>query len=143
MPKIMIGARVPEDWVEELKRLQETTGQTQAELLSEAIGSYLGMDAPTVGSRLDLLENQFAELDRQFGLLRRSVGRSPASSPAAIAPRAIVDSIPQPAKLTATQIERMTTAKLKVIAAENGIRNASRLTKQELIQAVKRKAGGK
>ena len=137
MPKIMIGARVPEDWVEELKRLQETTGQTQAELLSEAIGSYLGMDAPTVGSRLDLLENQFAELDRQFGLLRRSVGRSPAAP----APRAIETPIPQPAdKLTAKQIEQLTTAKMKVLAADYGIKNSCRMSKSELVSALKRKA---
>jgi Rho termination factor, N-terminal domain len=142
MPKVMIGTRVPKGWVEELKKLTETTGQSQAELLSEAIGSYLGLDIPTVGSRLDSLELQFAELDRQFGLLRRSVGRSPASSQAPIAPQAIAQPIPQAtstAAFTAKEIEQMTTAKMKAIASDYGIKNSSRMSKSQLVSELKRK----
>jgi predicted DNA-binding protein len=65
-PKQNVGVRLPVPWIEKLKALSEQTGLTPTELLTEAIGNYLGEDVSGVGDRLQKLEREVNELKRKL-----------------------------------------------------------------------------
>jgi predicted DNA-binding protein len=63
MNKITLSTRVDPEWYKQITSVMETTGQTQSEVLTEAIGSYLGKVAKAkITSRLGELEADVANL---------------------------------------------------------------------------------
>jgi Arc/MetJ-type ribon-helix-helix transcriptional regulator len=62
-PQPHIGCRIPPDWMEELKEICKATGQSESEVLREALALYLKKSkAVTVRSRLDALEQRMSKL---------------------------------------------------------------------------------
>jgi predicted DNA-binding protein len=63
MNKIALSTRVDPEWYKQITDVMEATGQTQSEVLAEAIGSYLGKVAKAkITSRLGELEADVANL---------------------------------------------------------------------------------
>ena len=65
--KQKVTVKLPNTWVEQLEALSQSTGRSQNELLSEAIGRYLGQDDSTasdstVSDRLQKLEQELSDL---------------------------------------------------------------------------------
>ena len=65
--KQKVTVKLPTAWVEQLEALSQSTGRSQNELLSEAIGRYLGQDDSTasdstVSDRLQKLEQELSDL---------------------------------------------------------------------------------
>ena len=65
--KQKVTVKLPNTWVEQLEALSQATGRSQNELLSEAIGRYLGQDDSTasdstVSDRLQKLEQELSDL---------------------------------------------------------------------------------
>jgi predicted DNA-binding protein len=59
MSKITIATRILPDWHRELNQISIATGQTQSEVLQEAIGLYLKKSRRLkITSRLDALEQR-------------------------------------------------------------------------------------
>jgi predicted DNA-binding protein len=59
MSKITIATRILPDWHQELNRIMITTGQTQSQVMEEAIGLYLKKSRRLrLASRLDALEQR-------------------------------------------------------------------------------------
>jgi predicted DNA-binding protein len=59
MKKTTIATRILPDWQRELNQIMIATGQTQSEVLQEAIGLYLKKSRRIqVASRLDALEKR-------------------------------------------------------------------------------------
>ena len=63
MKKFHIAGKIPPDHYTALQDIQNATGQTQSEVLREAIALYLKKaKAVTVRSRLELLEERASKL---------------------------------------------------------------------------------
>ena len=57
--KILVSTRILADWHSELQKIKTVTGQTQSEVLEEAIGLYLKKARRLkVASRLDAVEKR-------------------------------------------------------------------------------------
>jgi predicted DNA-binding protein len=69
-----IGARIPADWYKSIQDLAESTGQTQSEILKEALAVYLKKTTRLkVASRLDAVEASLIEVESSLGNLRAIV----------------------------------------------------------------------
>jgi hypothetical protein len=74
MKQISIAARIPPDWYKDIQVLGESTGQTQSEILKEAIALYLKKSpAKKTVSRLDAVEASLIEVTESLGNLRAIV----------------------------------------------------------------------
>lgn len=64
MPKLeLVNTRILPEWRSQLEAISQATGQTQSDLVREAIALYLKKTkAPTVRSRLDALEAKIEKL---------------------------------------------------------------------------------
>jgi predicted DNA-binding protein len=59
MKRITIATRILPDWHQELNQIMNATGQTQSQVMEEAIGLYLKKSRRIqVASRLDALEKR-------------------------------------------------------------------------------------
>jgi predicted DNA-binding protein len=59
MKRITIATRILPDWHQELNQIMNATGQTQSQVIEEAIGLYLKKSRRIqVASRLDALEKR-------------------------------------------------------------------------------------
>jgi hypothetical protein len=59
MPKITIATRILPDWHQQLNQIMDATGQTQSQVVEEAIGLYLKKSRRLkITSRLDALEQR-------------------------------------------------------------------------------------
>ena len=73
-PKVSVGVRIPQDWLNQLDALETVTQKSRTTLLLEAIGSYLGEDVETVcdapserlRQRIQTLEQEVAELKKKL-----------------------------------------------------------------------------
>jgi predicted transcriptional regulator len=74
MKQISVAARIPPDWYKSIQQLGEATGQTQSEILKDAIALYLKKQpAKKVASRLDAVEASLIEVTESLGNLRAIV----------------------------------------------------------------------
>ncbi|AKG24939.1 hypothetical protein [Calothrix sp. 336/3] len=68
--KPMIGARCPEAWQEKIKNIAQLTGRTEADVVREALGQYLGLvDPKAVKRALDDHEERLSRLEAKLGRL--------------------------------------------------------------------------
>lgn len=65
-PKVSVGVRIPQEWLNQLDALETVTQKSRTTLLLEAIGSYLGEDVETVCDRIQTLEQEVAELKKKL-----------------------------------------------------------------------------
>ncbi len=54
----MVGARVPQDWLQQIQEIATASGRKEAEVVREAIAQYLGQTDPSSvkGAIVDLQE---------------------------------------------------------------------------------------
>ena len=66
MQKPLIAGRIPTAWMAQIEEIQEETGQSQSEIVQEALGMYLGKTDPSsvksMSRRLNKLERQYNKL---------------------------------------------------------------------------------
>jgi metal-responsive CopG/Arc/MetJ family transcriptional regulator len=77
MPKDpMIGARIPQDYINELDAICEATGRSRSQVILEAIEVYLGKESD------DTVESQLAALKQEVEALKKTayLGRVLAAS---------------------------------------------------------------
>ncbi len=77
MPKDpMVGARIPEDYINELDAICEATGRSRSQIILEAIEVYLGKESD------DTVESQLAALKQEVEALKKTayLGRVLAAS---------------------------------------------------------------
>lgn len=68
----MVGARVPETWQKKFREIAELTGRTEAEVVREALGQYLGLVSPSsVKSVLQSHEERLSKLEDVLGRFQR------------------------------------------------------------------------
>ncbi|MCL1475696.1 CopG family transcriptional regulator [Argonema antarcticum] len=71
----MIGARVPQEWQCQIKGIALATGRTEAQIVREAIGKYLGKNDPTaVRGAIADLEERVTKIETKLSGLGRLVG---------------------------------------------------------------------
>jgi RHH-type rel operon transcriptional repressor/antitoxin RelB len=71
----MVGARVPQEWQEQIQALAAASGRKEAEIVREALGQYLGKtDLGSIKGAIALLEDRVADLERKLAGLGRLVG---------------------------------------------------------------------
>ena len=71
----MVGARVPQEWQQQISAIALATGRKEAEIVREALGQYLGKnDLGSVKGAISSLESRVADLERQLASLGRLVG---------------------------------------------------------------------
>ena len=71
----MVGARVPQEWQQQISAIALATGRKEAEIVREALGQYLGKnDLGSVKGAISSLEYRVADLERQMASLGRLVG---------------------------------------------------------------------
>ena len=75
MPKSpMVGARVPQDWQQQISAIATASGRREAEIVREALGEYLGKTDPaSVKGAIASLEDRVATLERKLTGLGRLV----------------------------------------------------------------------
>lgn len=62
----MIGARCPVDWQQKFRDIAQATKRTEAEVVREALGRYLGeVDPKSVKSSLDDHEERLTKLEQR------------------------------------------------------------------------------
>ena len=67
MPKDpMIGARIPQDYINELDAICEATGRSRSQVILEAIEVYLGKESD------DTVESELAALKREVEALKKT-----------------------------------------------------------------------
>ena len=71
----MVGARVPQDWQEQIQAIASAAGRKESEVVREALAQYLGKTDPSSvkGAIMDLQE-RVANLERKLSGLGRLVG---------------------------------------------------------------------
>ena len=69
MPKRNVSGRLDESTVKTLLRIGEFTGKNLTTILTEAIDCYLGENMVTVGSRIERLEKDVADLKNRLRAL--------------------------------------------------------------------------
>jgi RHH-type rel operon transcriptional repressor/antitoxin RelB len=76
MPKSpMIGARVPQEWQQQISAIAIATGRKEAEVVRSAIAQYLGKTDPSaVKGALASLEERVSVLERKLAGLGQLVG---------------------------------------------------------------------
>ncbi len=71
----MVGARVPQDWQQQIIALAAASGRKEAEIVRDAIAQYLGKTDPTaVKGAIASLEDRVTSLERKLAGLGRLVG---------------------------------------------------------------------
>ncbi len=71
----MVGARVPQEWQQQISAIALATGRKEAEIVREALGQYLGKTDPgSIKGAISSLEGRVADLERQLASLGRLVG---------------------------------------------------------------------
>ena len=71
----MVGARVPQDWQQQISAIAHSAGRKEAEIVREAIAQYLGKTDPTaVKGAIASLEDRVVSLEGKLAGLRRLVG---------------------------------------------------------------------
>ncbi|WP_250123502.1 hypothetical protein [Chroococcidiopsis sp. CCMEE 29] len=72
MPKSpMIGARVPQEWQQQINAIAAAAGRKEAEVVREALAQYLGETA--VWGAITSLEDRVTSLERKLAGLGRLV----------------------------------------------------------------------
>lgn len=60
----MVGTRVPDEWHQQIKAIAQTTGRREAEVVREALASYLGRHDPnSIKSEIASLQDRVAALE--------------------------------------------------------------------------------
>jgi RHH-type rel operon transcriptional repressor/antitoxin RelB len=71
----MVGARVPQEWQQQISAIAAASGRREAEVVREALGEYLGKTDPgSIKGAISSLESRVADLERQLASLGRLVG---------------------------------------------------------------------
>ena len=71
----MVGARVPQEWQQQISAIALATGRKEAEIVREALGQYLGKNDPgSIKGAIASLEDRVADLERKLLGLGRLVG---------------------------------------------------------------------
>ncbi len=66
----MVGARVPQEWQQQISAIGRASGRKEAEIVREALGEYLG----NIKGAITLLEDRVADLERKLTTLGRLAG---------------------------------------------------------------------
>ncbi len=70
----MVGARVPQDWQQQISAIALAAGRKEAEIVREALGQYLGQTDPaSVRGAIASLEDRVDNLERKLSGLGRLV----------------------------------------------------------------------
>ena len=71
----MVGARVPQEWQQQISAIASASGRKEAEVVREALAQYLGETAPgAVKGAITSLEDRVGNLERKLAGLGRLVG---------------------------------------------------------------------
>ncbi len=71
----MVGARVLQEWQQQISAIALATGRKEAEVVREALGQYLGKNDPgRIKGAIASLEDRVADLERQLAGLGKLVG---------------------------------------------------------------------
>ena len=71
----MVGARVPQDWQQQISAFALAAGRKEAEIIRDAIAQYLGKTDPSsVKGALADLQDRVANVERKLISLGRLVG---------------------------------------------------------------------
>lgn len=71
----MVGARVPQDWQQQIIALAAATGRKEAEIVRDAIAQYLGKtEVSSVKGAIADLQDRVASLEGKLAGLGRLVG---------------------------------------------------------------------
>ncbi len=71
----MVGARVPQEWQQQISAIAIASGRREAEIIREALAQYLGQTDPAaVRGAIASLEDRVANLERKLAGLGRMVG---------------------------------------------------------------------
>jgi predicted DNA-binding protein len=71
----MVGARVPQDWQQQINVIATASGRKEAEVVREALAQYLGETDPSaVKGVIADLQDRVASLERKLAGLGRLVG---------------------------------------------------------------------
>ncbi len=66
MQQPLVAGRIPAAWMSQIEAIQAETGQSQSEVVREAIAQYLGKTDPdavaSIARRLSKLERQYTKL---------------------------------------------------------------------------------
>ncbi|PSB27948.1 hypothetical protein [Chlorogloea sp. CCALA 695] len=66
----MVGARVPQDWQQQISALAAAAGRKEAEIVREALAQYLGKTDPkAVKGAIADLQERVINLERKLGRL--------------------------------------------------------------------------
>lgn len=70
----MVGARVPQDWQQQISAIALAAGRKEAEIVRDAIAQYLGKTDPnSVKGAIASLEDRVASLEQKLAGLGRLV----------------------------------------------------------------------
>ena len=70
----MVGARVPQEWQQQIRVIATTSGRKEAEVVREALGQYLGKtDLGSIKGAITSLEDRVDRLERKLAGLGRLV----------------------------------------------------------------------
>ncbi len=71
----MVGARVPQDWQQQISAIALAAGRKEAEIVREALGQYLNQTDPAaVKGEISSLEDRVASLEGKLTGLGQLVG---------------------------------------------------------------------
>ena len=71
----MVGARVPQEWQQQISAIAVATGRKEAEVVREALGQYLGKnDLGSINGDFASKEDRVTSLERKFVGLLKLVG---------------------------------------------------------------------
>lgn len=71
----MVGARVPQEWQQQISAIAAAAGRKEAEVVREALAQYLGQTDPSrVKGAIADLQERVASLERKLAGLSRLVG---------------------------------------------------------------------
>lgn len=71
----MVGARVPQDWQQQISALALAAGRKEAEIVREALGQYLGQTDPaSVKGAISDLQERVTNLEQKLTSLGLLVG---------------------------------------------------------------------
>lgn len=76
MPKSpMIGARVPQEWQQQINAIALASGRKEAQVVREALAQYLGKTDPAaVKGAISDLQDRVTDLERKLATLGRLAG---------------------------------------------------------------------
>ena len=71
----MVGARVPQEWQQQIQAIANASGRKEAEVIREAIAQYLGKTDPVaVRGAIEDLQDRVANVERKLCGRWRLVG---------------------------------------------------------------------